>query len=117
MNHVMRPIKIANMIDAHGKRNEIIWGDSASAGHISYLRRKGFKVYGVNKPAGSVAYGVSLLKKLSPNIVDCPEWRKEQTSYKHRVINGIKQEQDFIGIRSRMGCREVFSYVELYLGK
>ena len=92
------PDKIANMIDAHGKRNEIIWGDSASAGHISYLRRKGFKVYGVNKPAGSVAYGVSLLKNYRLNIVDCPEWRKEQTSYKHRVINGIKQEQDFIGI-------------------
>lgn len=91
------PDRIADLITNAGKKKEIIWGDSASAGHISYLRRKGFNVYGVNKPAGSVAYGVSLLKNYRLNIVDCPEWRKEQTSYKHRVINGIKQEQTFIG--------------------
>lgn len=91
------PDRIADLIVNAGKKKEVIWGDSASAGHISYLRRKGFNIYGVNKPAGSVAYGVSLLKNYRLNIVDCPEWRKEQVSYKHRVINGIKQEQTFIG--------------------
>ena len=92
------PDRIAELIDNVGCKKELIWGDSASAGNISYLRRKGYKMYGVNKPAGSVDYGIGLLKNYKLHIVDCPEWKKEQTSYKHRVINGIKQGNDYIGL-------------------
>jgi len=91
------PDLIGELITKAGARSEIIFADSAQAGNISYLRRKGFKMYAVNKPAGSINYGISLMKKYSIHIVDCPEWRREQTGYKHRVINGIKQENDYIG--------------------
>jgi phage terminase large subunit len=47
----------------------------------------------VNKFAGSITYGISLLKKFKIHIVDCPEWRKEQANYKFREINGIKLDE------------------------
>ena len=92
------PDKIGELIDASIGKQNIVWADSASPGNIAYLRRNGFKMYGVSKPPGSVEYGVGLLKNFRLHIVDCPEWRKEQTSYKHRVINGIKQQSDFVGL-------------------
>jgi phage terminase large subunit len=91
------PDRIGELITIAGAKDKIIFGDSAQSGNISYLRRKGFKMYGVNKPPGSVEFGISLLKKYKLHIVDSPEWKKEQTSYKHRVINGVKQKNDFVG--------------------
>src|SRR6186997_3206145 len=44
-------------------------------------RRAGLKVLGVRKFQGSIEYGISLLKKYKIHIVDCREWRKEQSCY------------------------------------
>jgi len=92
------PDRIADLLDENGLGKSLVWGDSASAGNISYLRRKGFKIHGISKPPGSVEFGIGLLKKYKLHIVECPEWKKEQTSYKHRLINGIKQQNDFVGL-------------------
>lgn len=92
------PDRIAELIDAAGvSKKATMFGDSASAGNIAYLRRKGYKMFPISKPPGSVEFGISLLKRYNLHIVDSPEWKMEQTSYKHRVINGIRQQHDFIG--------------------
>ena len=75
--------------DAGLTKSTAIWCDSADQGTIGYLRRKGWRVLAVNKPAGSIAYGISLLKERRLNIVDCKEWRAEQAGYRKRVVNGI----------------------------
>jgi phage terminase large subunit len=74
-------------------RDVTIWADSAEPGYISDARRAGLRVLAVNKFAGSITYGISLLKKFKIHIVDCPEWRKEQANYKFREINGIKLDE------------------------
>lgn len=92
------PDRIIELLDGAGiTKSNTIFGDAASAGNISYLRRKGYKLYPVSKPAGSIEFGISLMKKYKLHIVESSEWKAEQTSYKHRVINGIKQEHSFIG--------------------
>lgn len=70
-----------------------VWADSAEPGYISDARRAGLKVYAVNKFQGSINYGISLLKKYKLHIVDCPEWRKEQSNYKWRQVNGIRLDE------------------------
>jgi len=70
-----------------------VWCDSSDPGMISDLRRAGLKVFAVNKFAGSINYGISLLKKYKIHLVDCPEWRKEQASYRWREIRGIKLDE------------------------
>ena len=72
---------------------EVVWADSAEPGYISDARRAGLKVFAVNKFPGSIKYGISLLKKYKIHIVDCPEWRREQSNYKFREINGIKLDE------------------------
>ena len=85
------PDRIIELLEeAKISKAQTIWADSASEGNISYLRRKGWAVHGASKPAGSIKFGISLLKNFKINLVDCREWRKEQTSYKYRVVNGIK---------------------------
>jgi len=74
-----------------------IWADSSEPGYISDARRAGLKVFGVRKFAGSIRYGNALLKKYKIHIVDCPEWRKEQSNYKYRQVNGIKLDEPIDG--------------------
>ena len=71
----------------------VVWADCAEPGFISDARRAGLTVLGARKFQGSIEYGISLLKKYKIHIVDCPEWRKEQGSYRYRTINGIKIDQ------------------------
>jgi phage terminase large subunit len=63
------------------------------AGMISEARRKGFRVLSANKFAGSILYGIGVMKKFKIHIVDCPEWRKEQANYKRRIVNGVKLDE------------------------
>lgn len=74
-------------------KDQILWADSSAPGYISDARKAGYKVLGVSKPPGSIKYGISLLKKFKIYIVDCPEWRKEQSNYKFRIVNGIKLDE------------------------
>ena len=71
----------------------VCWSDCAEPGYISDCRRAGLKVLGVRKYPGSIDHGISLMKKYRIHIVDCPEFRKEQSNYKYRTINGIKLDQ------------------------
>lgn len=71
----------------------IIWADSAEPGYIADARRAGLKVYGVHKFPGSIRYGNALLKKYKMHIVDCPEFRKEQSNYKYREVNGVRLDE------------------------
>jgi len=79
---------IRQMVPEHN-----VWCDSSDPGMISDLRRAGLKVFAVNKFSGSINYGISLLKKYKIHLVDCPEWRKEQASYRWREIRGIKLDE------------------------
>lgn len=72
---------------------DAIWADSAEPGFIADARKAGLKVFAVNKFPGSIKYGISVLKKYKIHIVDCPEWRREQSNYKYREINGIKLDE------------------------
>jgi len=74
-----------------------VWCDSADPGMISDLRRAGLKVFAVNKFHGSINYGISLMKKYKIHIVDCPEWRKEQASYRWREVRGIRLDEPIDG--------------------
>lgn len=73
--------------------NGTTWSDSAEPGYIMDSRRAGLKVMPVNKFPGSINYGVSLLKKFKIHIVECDEWKEEQSNYKYREINGIKLDE------------------------
>jgi phage terminase large subunit len=85
------PDRIIELLEANKiSKSTTIWADSAAAGNISYMRRKGWRVMATSKPSGSVNFGIGLLKNFRINLVDCTEWRKEQTGYKYRVVNGIK---------------------------
>lgn len=72
-------------------KKSLIWGDSAAAGNIAYLQRKGWMVLPTAKI--TVMEGVGIMKKDKIHIVDTPGWRREQTGYKMRVVNGIKTGQ------------------------
>ena len=71
----------------------VVWSDSAEPGYISECRRAGLKVLGVHKFPGSINFGIALMKKYKIFIVDSPEFRKEQSNYKYRTINGIKLDE------------------------
>lgn len=91
---VDNPDRIIELLEAAGMTDrEVIWADSAAAGTISYLRRKGWTVLAVSKPKDSVITGIGLLKNYKINLVDCPEWRKEQTGYRWQVVNGQRTGQ------------------------
>ncbi len=88
------PDRIIQLFEQNGiTKKDIIHGDSASAGNIAYLRRKGWYVVAIAKPADSINIGLGIMKNYKTHLVDCPEWRKEQTGYKYRVVNGIKTGQ------------------------
>jgi phage terminase large subunit len=77
----------------HHCPTETVWADSAEPGYISDARKAGLRVLAVNKFPGSIKYGISLLKKFKIHIVDCAEWRREQSNYKYREINGIRLDE------------------------
>lgn len=91
------PDDLVPLLTRHVKRtNEAIWadpsGEEGGRGFISYLRRKGFQVYGANTYPGSRQFGIALLKKYKLHLVDCNPWRKEQIGYTKATakVNGVK---------------------------
>jgi len=76
-------------------QGETVWadpsGDDGGRGMIAACRREGFRVLAANTYPGSRKFGNSALLKYRIHIVDCPEWRKEQSGYtKARArVNGI----------------------------
>lgn len=82
------PDKVADLLDGLGLKRQLVWADSANSGFISTLQRKGFNVRPVSKPPDSIKFGVGLMKNYRINLVDCPEWRREQLGYKWRMVNG-----------------------------
>lgn len=87
------PNEYIPMIRNSTPSGSVVWADCAEPGYIADCRRAGLKVLGVRKFPGSIEYGISLLKKFKLHIVDSPEWKKEQTGYRYRQINGIKLDQ------------------------
>ena len=85
------------MIRACTPKDAIIWADSSEPGFIADARKSGLKVYGVHKFTGSIRYGIALMKKFKIHIVDCPEFRKEQSNYKYRQVNGIRLDEPIDG--------------------
>jgi len=81
------PDRIIELLVQHEiSKKAIIHADSASAGNISYLRRKGWMVIPTAKI--EVVEGIGIMKNYKTHIVEDREWRKEQTGYKYRTING-----------------------------
>jgi phage terminase large subunit len=91
------PTDYINMLRAVTPKDAAIWADSSEPGYISDARKAGLKVYGVHKFAGSIRYGIALMKKYKLHIVDCPEWRKEQSNYKYRSVNGTRLDEPIDG--------------------
>jgi phage terminase large subunit len=87
------PTDYITMIKHSCPGDAIIWADSAEPGYISDARRAGLKVYGVIKFPGSIRYGNALLKKFKLHLVECTEWRKEQSNYKYRQVNGVRLDE------------------------
>ncbi len=89
-NHVEPVLKMV-------PKGATIWADPSGEygerGLISLARKHGYKVYAFNAFQGSVLFGIGLLKRFKLHLIDCPEWRKEQGSYKHREINGLRIEE------------------------
>jgi phage terminase large subunit len=90
------PEDLVPLLTKHITRNDPIWadpsGEDGGRGFISYLRKKGFQVYGANTYAGSRQFGIALLKKYLLHLVDCKPWRKEQLGYTKATakVNGVK---------------------------
>lgn len=64
--------------------NELIIGDSASAGNISELKQKGLYIVGAKKPANSVRRGIKFLQSLKTIKIDrkrCPKAYWEFSTY------------------------------------
>lgn len=76
-----------------GLKDVNIWADSADPGFISDLNRLRFHVYAVKKFAGSINYGIGLLKKYKIHLVDSPEFRREQSQYVYREHNGKRLDE------------------------
>lgn len=71
-------------------KNLLVTDSADSLGFIMACRRAGLKIMPVTKFAGSIKFGISLMKKYKIHLVDCPEWRKEQGQYIYKQVNGIK---------------------------
>lgn len=68
-----------------------IYGDSQQPATISYLQKKGFKIYPCKKRAGSVEDGITLLKSFNKIIIHprCREIATEFATYSYKTdING-----------------------------
>ncbi|MFA5768618.1 MAG: phage terminase large subunit [Bacteroidales bacterium] len=67
-----------------------VWCDSAEPGMIAALAHRGVKAIPVTKFAGSVRYGIDLLKSYKIHVVRSPEARREVINYKWREVHGIQ---------------------------
>lgn len=67
-----------------------IWADSADPAMIADLRRMGLRVLAVNKFAGSIQFGIDVLKRYKLHIIQDQDFRREQENYKWREVNGIR---------------------------
>jgi len=74
-------------------RRDALWCDSSGDEMITGLRANKWRAFGVNKYKGSIEFGIALLKRYSLHIVDCHHWRKEQSLYKWREVNGIRLDE------------------------
>lgn len=90
--------------------NSIVWCDSADPGMIRSLQGSGIKAFGVKKWAGSVNFGIDVIKRFKLNIVSSPNFRKEQLNYGWRTIHGIQVNEPIDGFNhlfdaSRYACQ------------
>jgi phage terminase large subunit len=77
------------------KLDQAIWADSADKyqggpGMINDLRMKGIKIWAVNKFAGSIIYGIDLMKQHKIHVVRDADARREFENYKWKEISGIR---------------------------
>lgn len=107
-----------NLLGTHANKEITIWadpsGDYGGKGYISEARRAGYRVFAITPFAGSIEYGLSIMKKYNLHIVDCPEMRKEQLGYvkAKAKVNGVMVTTDTpidannhaIGDAPRMAC-------------
>jgi len=79
------PNVLLPLLRKHITNEDTVWadpsGDSGGRGMITACRRDGLRVYGANTYPGSIKFGIATLKKYNIHLVDCPEWRSEQTGY------------------------------------
>lgn len=73
------------LLRQHITDQDTVWadpsGDSGGRGMITACRRDGLRVFGANTFPGSIKFGISILKKYNLHLIDCPEWRDEQSGY------------------------------------
>lgn len=94
------PNELIPLLRQHITENDTIWadpsGDDGGRGMITACRRDGLRVFGANTYPGSIKFGISILKKYNIHLIDCPEWRSEQTGYvkAKAKVNGVKVMTD-----------------------
>lgn len=83
------------ILEMLGLKTKTMWADSSEPGMIADLSQSPYKmrVYGVKKFPGSINYGVGLLQKYKMFIVDCSEWREEQSQYIFAKVNGVPLDE------------------------
>lgn len=75
-------------------KEDTVWadpsGDDGGRGMITECRRAGYRVFGANTYPGSIKYGISILKKYNLCLIDCQQWRTEQSGYRKATakVNG-----------------------------
>lgn len=74
-------------------KKSIIACDGADPDMIKELFAYGWRTIAVKKPAGSIKYGISLLKGKRLNIVRSINFVREQENYCYRSISGIQIEE------------------------
>lgn len=82
-------MKLINAIDPKIKEFQFC-SDSADGGFmISDLRRNGYNIIAVSKPAGSILYGIDLMNRVNLHIVKNKNAIAEQENYSYMTVNGI----------------------------
>jgi phage terminase large subunit len=88
----------------------VCWCDSADPGMIKDLQKKGLKCFPALKKQGSIQHGIDVMKRFKLNIVNSPNFRKEQENYAWRTIQGIQVNEpidqfNHLWDASRYGCQ------------
>jgi phage terminase large subunit len=88
------PAEFIPAIKACVPQGATLWADGGGDGleMIGAARKDKLRVIAVEKFAGSINYGISILKNYKIHIVVSPEAQKEQGNYKYREVNGIRTE-------------------------
>lgn len=74
-------------------KDDNIWCDSADRDFVTDLRLMGLNAFKAKKYAGCIDYRIDLMKRYKINIVDSPNFRKEQQNYAYRTIQGIQTNE------------------------